>query len=86
MTLESLRQQLWDYDRRYRCGEPVISDTEYDKLLRELQRLEQQSGKPIPPDSPTQRIGGEPVGELPRVKHRQPMLSIENAYTLDELI
>ncbi|MDR0327113.1 MAG: NAD-dependent DNA ligase LigA, partial [Planctomycetaceae bacterium] len=85
MNLESLRQQLWDYDQRYRLGEPVISDAGYDRLLRELQQLEQQSGKPIPPDSPTQRIGSEPVGELVRVQHRLPMLSIDNTYTMDEL-
>ena len=85
MTLESLRQQLWDYDRRYRLGEPIISDTEYDQLLRELQRLEQQSGEPIPPDSPTQRVGGEPIDGLVSVPHRVPMLSIDNAYTIGEL-
>ena len=85
MTLESLRQQLWDYDQRYRLGEPVISDTEYDRLLRELQCLEQESGEPIPPDSPTQRVGGEPIEGLVTIQHRVPMLSIENTYTLGEL-
>ena len=83
--LDSLRRQLWDYDRQYRLGEPVISDTEYDRLLRELQRLEQQSGEPIPPDSPTQRVGGEPIEGLVSVPHRVPMLSIENTYTISEL-
>ena len=85
MTLDSLRQQLGDYDRRYRLGEPIISDTEYDRLLRELQQLEQQSGKPIPPDSPTQRVGGEPIDGLITVPHRVPMLSIENTYSIGEL-
>jgi DNA ligase (NAD+) len=85
MTLDALRQQLWDYDRRYRLGEPVISDTEYDRLFQELRQLEQQSGEPIPPDSPTQRVGGEPIEGLKRVAHRVPMLSIENTYTMDEL-
>ena len=85
MTLDALRQQLLDYDRRYRLGEPVISDTEYDRLLRELQQLEQHSGREIPPDSPTQRIGGEPIEGLVSVPHRVPMLSIENTYTLVEL-
>ena len=85
MILDSLRQQLWEYDQRYRLGEPVISDTEYDRLLRELQRLEQESSEPIPPDSPTQRVGGEPVEGLVTVQHRVPMLSIENAYSTDEL-
>ena len=85
MARDTLRQQLWDYDRRYRLGEPMISDTEYDRLLRELQRLEQESGESIPPDSPTQRVGGEPIDGLVSVPHRVPMLSIENTYTLDEL-
>jgi len=85
MTLDSLRQQLWDYDRLYRQGEPVISDTEYDRLLQELQRLEQESGLPVPPDSPTQRVGGEPIDGLVAVQHRVPMLSIENAYSIEEL-
>ncbi|MCL2710970.1 MAG: NAD-dependent DNA ligase LigA [Planctomycetaceae bacterium] len=85
MILNSLRQQLWDHDRLYRQGEPIISDTEYDRLLRELQRLEQESGEPIPPDSPTQRVGGEPIDGLVSVEHRVPMLSIENTYTLGEL-
>ena len=78
---DSLRQQLRDYDRLYRLGRPAISDTEYDRLLRELQRLEQESGEPIPTDSPTQRVGGEGG----TVKHRVPMLSIENTYNVDEL-
>jgi DNA ligase (NAD+) len=62
-----------------------VSDTEYDQLLRELQQLEQQSGLPIPPDSPTQRIGGEPIEGLVAVPHQVPMLSIENTYSVGEL-
>ncbi len=85
MTLEKLREKLRDYDRRYRLGEPLISDLEYDRLLEELQRLEKASGTPIPPDSPTQRIGGEPVEGLVSVEHRVPMLSIENTYSIGEL-
>ena len=85
MTLDSLRQQLGNYDRQYRLGEPIISDTEYDQLLQKLQHLEKQSGKPIPPDSPTQRIGGEPIEGLIAVPHRMPMLSIENTYSIGEL-
>ena len=85
MTLEALRQQLWDYDRQYRLGEPLVSDTEYDRLLWELQQMEQRSGLPIPPNSPTQRIGGEPIPGLTPVEHRVPMLSIENTYNVGEL-
>ncbi|MDR1269350.1 MAG: NAD-dependent DNA ligase LigA, partial [Planctomycetaceae bacterium] len=85
MTINELRKQLWDYDRRYRLGEPVISDTEYDLLLRKLQKLEAGSNEKIPPDSPTQRLGGEPMEGLVTVAHRVPMLSIENTYNIGEL-
>ena len=85
MTIENLRKELRDLDCCYRHGEPLVSDLEYDRKLAELARLEKESGKPIPPDSPTQRVGGEPVGELPRVKHRVPMLSIGNTYNIGEL-
>ena len=86
MTLESLRQQLREYDRQYRLGEPTMTDLEYDRLLRELQRLEEQSDEPVPADSPTQRIGDVPAAEpRKRVRHRVPMLSIENTYNTGEL-
>ncbi|MDR1483747.1 MAG: NAD-dependent DNA ligase LigA [Planctomycetaceae bacterium] len=84
-SLDSLREQLWDYDRKYRAGEPVISDLEYDKLLRRLQELELQSGEPIPLDSPTQRVGNDVVSGLETLPHRVPMLSIENTYNIGEL-
>ncbi|MDR0337120.1 MAG: NAD-dependent DNA ligase LigA [Planctomycetaceae bacterium] len=85
MSLNELRKKLWDYDRRYRLGEPIISDTEYDLLLRKLRRLEAESNEKIPPDSPTQRLGGEPMEGLATVTHRVPMLSIENTYNIGEL-
>ncbi|MDR2345517.1 MAG: NAD-dependent DNA ligase LigA [Planctomycetaceae bacterium] len=84
-SIESLRKQLWDYDQKYRAGEPVISDIEYDKLLKQLQVLEEQSGKPIPLDSPTQRVGKDSVTGLITITHRVPMLSIENTYSIGEL-
>ncbi|MDR2643197.1 MAG: NAD-dependent DNA ligase LigA [Planctomycetaceae bacterium] len=83
--LNTLREQLWDYDRRYRAGEPVISDLEYDQLLRRLQELELLSGEPIPLDSPTQRVGNDIVSGLVTLPHRVPMLSIENTYNIGEL-
>ncbi|MDR2115961.1 MAG: NAD-dependent DNA ligase LigA [Planctomycetaceae bacterium] len=84
-NINELREKLWDYDRRYRIGEPIISDTEYDLLIRKLRRLEAASKEPIPPDSPTQRLGGEPMEGLVTVPHRVPMLSIENTYNIGEL-
>ncbi len=85
MQIENLRKKLWDYDKRYRAGEPLISDLEYDRLLDDLRRLEKESGKPIPSDSPTQRLGGDVVDGLVSVPHRHPMLSIENTYNIGEL-
>lgn len=85
MSIEKLREQLRDYDRRYRAGEPAISDLEYDRLLRQLHDRELESGKPVPSDSPTRRIGGEPIEGLVSVAHRVPMLSIENTYSIGEL-
>ncbi len=89
MNIQELREKFWDYDRRYRAGEPLVSDLEYDRLLRQLQELEnaawQASGEPIPPDSPTQRVGSDAVPGLVTVPHRIPMLSIENTYSIAEL-
>ncbi|MDR2705856.1 MAG: NAD-dependent DNA ligase LigA, partial [Planctomycetaceae bacterium] len=85
MSINELRKKLWDYDRCYRLGEPIISDTEYDLLLQKLQQLESESNEEIPPDSPTQRLGGEPMEGLVTVAHRVPMLSIENTYNIGEL-
>jgi DNA ligase (NAD+) len=85
MSLNEFRKKLWNYDRCYRLGEPIISDTEYDLLLRKLQQLEAESNEEIPPDSPTRRLGGEPMEGLATVAHRVPMLSIENTYNIGEL-
>lgn len=63
---------------------PMVSDAEYDDLFRSLQKLEQLHPELVSPDSPTQRVGGEPVKSLPSVKHSVPMLSIDNAMTADE--
>jgi DNA ligase (NAD+) len=66
-------------------AKPVISDREFDKLLEELKRIEEQHPDLITPDSPTQRVGGEPIEGFATVKHRVPMLSIDNTYNADEL-
>lgn len=84
-SINGLREQLRDYDRRYRIGEPIISDLEYDRLLEKLRKLELESGEPIPPDSPTQRLGSDLDNRFEAVRHRVPMLSIENTYSIGEL-
>ncbi|HEX5854193.1 MAG TPA: NAD-dependent DNA ligase LigA, partial [Thermoanaerobaculia bacterium] len=64
---------------------PEITDAQYDALLRELIALEKAHPGLVTPDSPTQRVGGTPVGELPNVRHEIPLLSLENAFSPEEL-
>jgi DNA ligase (NAD+) len=66
-------------------AKPEISDREYDQLLKELQQIENEHPEFVIPESPTQRVGGEPIGEFAQVTHRLPMLSIDNTYSSDEL-
>ncbi len=64
---------------------PEISDREYDRLLEELKQLEAAHPELITPDSPTQRVGGQPIAGFATVRHPEPMLSIDNTYNADEL-
>lgn len=84
--IERLRDEIRHHDRKYYVeAQPEISDLEYDRLLQRLHQLEAAHPELITPDSPTQRIGDQPVAELTQVRHRVPMLSIENTYNTDEL-
>src|SRR5436853_1062743 len=69
----------------YVQAQPEISDREFDALLDELKRIEQEHPELVTPDSPTQRVGGAPIDEFRTVRHRVPMLSIDNTYNPDEL-
>jgi len=69
----------------YVRNDPVISDYDFDKLLKKLENLEIVYPDLIAPDSPTQRVGGEPVDGFTSVKHKIPMLSLDNTYNYDEL-
>src|SRR5262249_13770274 len=71
--------------RYYVLDQPTISDVEFDELMRELKKLEEQHPELITPDSPTQRVGGEPAKEFPTYTFSRPMLSLENAYSEEEL-
>jgi DNA ligase (NAD+) len=84
---EELRD-LVDYhnERYFVFDEPVVSDAEFDALVRELRDLEAEYPSLITPDSPTQRPGGRPVSTFAPVAHRVPMLSLDNAFTRDELL
>jgi DNA ligase (NAD+) len=80
-----LRSEINEHNYRYYVLDaPVISDAQYDKLLRELQQLEQQHPDLVTPDSPTQRVGAAPAKEFGEVRHRPPMTSMDNAFDLDE--
>ena len=81
-----LREELTEHGRRYYVlDDPSITDDQYDKLLDELRAIEAEHPELLTPDSPTQRIGGEPVSALTKVTHRQPMLSLANARSEEEL-
>jgi len=83
---EKLRRDLERHNRLYYIdAKPEISDYDFDQMLRRLQELEEQHPELRDPNSPTQRVGGAPITDFPTVIHDPPMLSIENAYTVDEL-
>ena len=81
-----LRDELNEHGYRYYVlDDPTITDDKYDALLDELRAIEAEHPELLTPDSPTQRIGGEPVSSLRKVTHRQPMLSLANARSEEEL-
>ena len=84
---EDLRRQLEHHNYRYYVlDDPEVSDAEYDRLLNELKQIEADNPDLITPDSPTQRVGATPVSELQEVAHTTPMLSLDNAFTEEDLI
>jgi DNA ligase (NAD+) len=81
-----LRELLAHHAHRYYVlDDPDIGDDEYDRLLDELRALEREHSALRTPDSPTQRVGGEPVGRLEKLRHLEPMLSLGNVRSEDEL-
>ncbi len=81
-----LREQLNDHIYRYYVlASPAITDGEYDQLFHELKRIEEEYPELLTPDSPTQRVGGEPRSNLPKVQHTVPVLSLSNAFSTDDL-
>ena len=84
--VESLRAEIERHNRLYYVdAAPVISDREYDRLMERLETLEREHPELASPDSPTQRVGGQPLDEFATVTHAVPMLSIENTYNFDEV-
>ena len=81
-----LREQIRHHEYRYYVlNDPEISDYEFDRLMRQLQDLEREHPELRTPDSPTQRVGGQPAEEFAKVRHSAPMLSLDNTYSVDEL-
>ncbi|MEJ2453703.1 MAG: NAD-dependent DNA ligase LigA [Candidatus Thiodiazotropha sp.] len=84
--IEALRKQINHHNRLYYVYDaPEIPDAEYDRLMRELQALEAQHPDLITPDSPTQRVGDAPLEGFEEVVHRVPMLSLDNAFSEQEM-
>jgi len=83
---QALRDEIRRHDYQYYVlNQPEVSDAEYDQLLRKLQELEAKYPQLVTPDSPTQRVGGAPVSAFKPVRHQVPMLSLDNAFSEDEL-
>jgi len=84
--VQSLRDKINDHNYRYYVlNDPLISDSEYDQLFRELENLEQKSPELVTQDSPTQRVGITPLKSFGTIQHSIPMLSLENAMDENEL-
>lgn len=82
-----LKKLIQHHDYLYHVlDEPEISDYEYDKLYSKLKALEDAHPELITADSPTQRVGGEPIKEFPVVKHLSPMMSLDNTYSAEEIM
>jgi DNA ligase (NAD+) len=87
LRVEELRSQVNYHDYRYHVlDQPEIADPEYDALMRELRGLEAKYPELITPDSPTQRVGGQPVEAFGVVQHPVPLLSLSNAFGEDEFM
>jgi DNA ligase (NAD+) len=84
--VEELRAELRRHEHLYYVMDaPVISDAEYDALINELKWLEEEYPELLTPDSPSQRVGGKPAEGFKKVRHSRPMLSLDNAYSEEEL-
>src|SRR5437899_10404018 len=84
--ISRLRAEIDKHNRLYYVeAKPEIADKEFDLLLEELKRLESEHPELVTSDSPTQRVGGEPIEGFKPVRHREPMLSIDNTYNEGEL-
>ena len=85
--IEDLRNRIRLHDQKYYVeAAPEISDREYDQLMKQLMELETEHPELVTPESPTQRIGDQPLPHLNQFEHLVPMLSIDNAFSIEELV
>ncbi len=86
IKIATLREKIRYHEHRYYVlDDPEISDAEFDRLMNELKALEAEHPELVTPDSPTQRVGGKPREGFVKIAHSTPMLSLDNAYSEDEL-
>ena len=84
--IEKLKDEIRRHDKLYYVlAAPEISDLEYDRLVERLKKLERDHPDLVTADSPTQRVGDQPIAHLRQVEHRVPMLSIDNTYSVEEV-
>ena len=84
--IEKLREEIRYHEYRYYVlDSPEISDAEFDQLMQELEKLEKEYPELITVDSPTQRVGGEPLDAFEKIEHSVPMLSLSNAFSEGDL-
>jgi len=87
IEIEKLRSEIEEHNRRYYLeAAPVISDFEYDELFSKLKKLEREHPEYAASESPTQRVGGAPLEGFSQVTHETPMLSLDNSYSVDDLL
>ena len=85
--IRELSEKITEHNIRYYVHDrPIVSDSEYDSMLRELQRLELENPELVLDTSPTQRVGAQPLSEFSSIEHRIPLLSLANAMDEDELV
>ena len=85
-AIQRLRDQIDRYNYHYHVlDDPLVSDAEYDRMFAALQQLEAENPELISATSPTQRVGEVPLGAFSQVKHQLPMLSLNNAFSDEEM-
>ncbi len=85
--IAQLVSEIVDHDYRYHVlADPTVSDHEYDNLMAELLELEEANPSLRQPDSPSQRVGGDPTSQFVTLRHATPMLSLDNSYSRDDVV